>query len=437
MLKIGFILLLSTALVLSNTAKSSAGCGDGKVRGVNLGGWLVLEPWITPKFFEEVNDGGDKIVDEYTYAQYLDPAVYKERMVKHWDTFYTKEEFAKLAASGIEILRIPIAYWYWDVIEGEPFPQPNMDDMDPESPLFYLRRALGWMEEYGLKASFDLHTGPESQNGYDNSGRRGEIHWVDGSYPGNRMNLDRTVSIVDQYAQTIRNWVDSGVISIDTVYGIGILNEPHVCGGWNFDGVLWPACIDDFYPKAHDAVRKHFSGEEAKVVVDVAGRALSDFDGQLTGGDVDIDAHNYQCFGGYWNEVALSADGWGTHISASCQIQNDLATSSLPVWVGEFSLAVTECQKYLSGGYQVEYHPPDSPDYLCDYYNSDFSTYSEQYKDFLKQFFLAQIDSFESAAGWVFWTAKTEDHCAPEWDYLFLLENGIVPADLCNRDTVC
>lgn len=38
------------------------------------------------KFFEEVNDGGDKIVDEYTYVQYLDPAVYKERMVKHWDT---------------------------------------------------------------------------------------------------------------------------------------------------------------------------------------------------------------------------------------------------------------------------------------------------------------------------------------------------------------
>ena len=24
------------------------------VRGVNLGGWLVLEPWITPRFFEQV-----------------------------------------------------------------------------------------------------------------------------------------------------------------------------------------------------------------------------------------------------------------------------------------------------------------------------------------------------------------------------------------------
>ena len=31
------------------------------VRGVNLGGWFVLEPWITPVFFEEVNDGGDMV----------------------------------------------------------------------------------------------------------------------------------------------------------------------------------------------------------------------------------------------------------------------------------------------------------------------------------------------------------------------------------------
>jgi len=26
--------------------------GNDKVRGVNLGGWLVLEPWITPSIFE-------------------------------------------------------------------------------------------------------------------------------------------------------------------------------------------------------------------------------------------------------------------------------------------------------------------------------------------------------------------------------------------------
>ena len=39
--------------------------------------------------------------------------------------------------------------------------------------------------------------------------------------------------------------------------------------------------------------------------------------------------------------------------------------------------------------------------------------------------------------GWFFWTAKTEDNCAPEWDFLFLLEQGIAPADLCQRDHYC
>ena len=33
------------------------GCADGKIRGVNLGGWLVMEPWITPKIFEAVSVG--------------------------------------------------------------------------------------------------------------------------------------------------------------------------------------------------------------------------------------------------------------------------------------------------------------------------------------------------------------------------------------------
>ena len=28
-------------------------CPDGKIRGVNLGGWLVLEEWMLPQLFEE------------------------------------------------------------------------------------------------------------------------------------------------------------------------------------------------------------------------------------------------------------------------------------------------------------------------------------------------------------------------------------------------
>ena len=40
---------------------------------------------------------------------------------------------------------------------------------------------------------------------------RGESHWVDGSYPGNKANLDRTVQIIDQISSSIKQWIDQGV----------------------------------------------------------------------------------------------------------------------------------------------------------------------------------------------------------------------------------
>ena len=49
---------------------------------------------------------------------------------------------------------------YWDVIEGEPFPAPNTDETDPTNPLFYLKRALGWLDELGMKGLIDLHAAP-------------------------------------------------------------------------------------------------------------------------------------------------------------------------------------------------------------------------------------------------------------------------------------
>ena len=52
--------------------------------------FLILEPWITPSIFEEVNVGENKlkIVDEYTYAQYVDKEFAKTRLdrYKNWIT---------------------------------------------------------------------------------------------------------------------------------------------------------------------------------------------------------------------------------------------------------------------------------------------------------------------------------------------------------------
>jgi len=412
------------------------------VRGVNLGGWLLLEPWITPVFFEEVNIGDllDKIVDEWTYAEYLDEDVYKERMIGHWSSFVVEEDFAKLSEAGISHVRVPIGYWYWDVLEDEPFPTPNSDPTDPESPLFYLLQGLQWIEKYGLVASLDLHSGPGSQNGYDNSGKRGEIHWVDETYPENRANIDRNLDILDKISATMVEWIDQGLISLETLYGVGILNEPHICGPWYDEPKYGPACMDDFYPKAYDVVRKHFD-ERVKVVLDVAAKPFTSWAGYMAEHyeDIDVDAHHYQCFGPS-NEWAESDGAWEKHLAEACRYKDDIAQSTLKTWGGEFSLAITDCQEYLQGGFVTPYDPVQSSDETCSYYNSDFSTYPQDYKDFLSNFFLAQIDSYEAGEngiGWMMWTAKTENNCAPEWDFIFLWENGILPADLCNREHYC
>lgn len=116
-------------------------------------------------------------MDEWTYAELVEPSFYRERLRQHWDTFITREDLAAVAGAGVSHVRIPVGYWYWDVEEGEPFPAVNSDPSDPYSPLHYLLRGLVWCQELGLKALLDLHAGPGSQNGFDNSGRRGDIGW--------------------------------------------------------------------------------------------------------------------------------------------------------------------------------------------------------------------------------------------------------------------
>ncbi|KAG6865769.1 hypothetical protein C0991_011966 [Blastosporella zonata] len=76
--------------------------GSQKVRGVNLGGWLVLEPWITPSLFD--NTGDSRIIDEYTFGQYQNHATALGVLQNHWNTWITEADFQAIAAAGYEAL---------------------------------------------------------------------------------------------------------------------------------------------------------------------------------------------------------------------------------------------------------------------------------------------------------------------------------------------
>ena len=120
--------------------------GD-KVRGVNLGGWLVIEPWITPSLFDEVGDGA---VDEWTLSEILGKGPARDRLSQHWSSFVSQDDFNQIAAAGLTHVRIPVGYWAVSPNDAEPY---------VDGQLKFLDQAIVWAQSAGLYVIVDLHGG--------------------------------------------------------------------------------------------------------------------------------------------------------------------------------------------------------------------------------------------------------------------------------------
>lgn len=120
-----------------------------RVHGVNLGGWFVLEPWITPSIFAEWATNGN-VRDEYTYTQALGPDEAHKRLSIHWNSWITQDDFAQIARAGLNHVRIPIGYWAIISLPGDPYVRGQLDVLD---------RAIGWARDAGLRVMLDLHGG--------------------------------------------------------------------------------------------------------------------------------------------------------------------------------------------------------------------------------------------------------------------------------------
>ena len=89
---------------------------NNQVRGVNLGGWMVLEPWITPSLFYQFlgrSNESEIALDTYTFCQVLGPTEANKQLRRHWKTWITEDIIERLAKSGINSLRLPLGdYMY-------------------------------------------------------------------------------------------------------------------------------------------------------------------------------------------------------------------------------------------------------------------------------------------------------------------------------------
>ena len=203
---------------------------DWKVHGPNLGGWLVLEPWITPSLFyqflsESLEDvswddkwgkdaGKHTAMDSYTFCESLGPVEGNVQMRRHWAAWVREEDIKAIAATGATHVRIPIGDWMYKPYVAHLPREPSHCGRAPRTfgppsraivlraheisrccapcswPIRYgpyigcmdgardeLERALALCAKHGLKALLDLHAVRGSQNGFDNSGRSADLKW--------------------------------------------------------------------------------------------------------------------------------------------------------------------------------------------------------------------------------------------------------------------
>ena len=86
-----------------------------KLRGVNLGGWLILEPWVTPSLFYQFEGKPQQqtAMDHYTFCSVLGPIEGNRQLREHWRKWVTEGDLRALVEQGINTLRIPVGDWMW------------------------------------------------------------------------------------------------------------------------------------------------------------------------------------------------------------------------------------------------------------------------------------------------------------------------------------
>lgn len=384
--------------------------GSQKVRGVNLGGWLVLEPWITPSIFD--NTGDNRIVDEWTFGQYQDKNAGLQVLQNHWNTWITEQDFADIAAAGLNHVRVPIGYWAFDVSAGEPYIQGQLP---------YLNMAVSWAAKYNLKVIVDLHGAPGSQNGFDNSGQR----MPSPQWQTQQSYVDRTNAIIKRIIAQFKDM--AGVVPV-----IAPLNEPA-----GFDGADILAVTRQYWKDSYGNIRYPYgSSRESNTIIMIhdAFQPLSYWNNFMPYPKYEgvvLDTHIYQVFS---DEV----NAWSQqqHIQAACAEADNLINSPLWTVVGEWSPAMTDCAKYLNGrgvGARYDGTRSGSPRVgSCAGFSGSASSFSPSYKTFLRQFWEAQTIAYEKGSqGWIQWAWKAES--ADEWSYKAGLENGWIPQNPTNR----
>lgn len=396
-----------------------------KIKGVNLGNWLVLEKWMLPELFE-----GTGAEDEVWLNRKMNPAELKEKMKEHRDTFITEQDFAFIKEQGIWLLRIPVPYFIFG--DRPPF----------NGCVEYLDKAFDWAEKYGLQILIDLHTVPGSQNGYDNGGLTGVCKWCK-----NPEEVEFALTVLERLAKRYGQR--------EGLYGIEVLNEPisflvyatAPSTGKAVDkeeakgsGYVPLPFLENFYRNAYRRLRKILP--ENKTIVFHDGfrlRHWGKFFRKEHMKKVVLDTHIYIFAMESFVPIHMP---WVYQIYIKSQqrlierIQRDV-----PVVVGEWCICNKYAEKAVSQAKSEETAAKEKQEKTTSEVKlaediSDKSAKVIEQDELRKKRYLEiaamQLQAWESGAGWIYWSYQfkpnrkepLDEKWKESWDFSRCVENG-------------
>jgi Cellulase (glycosyl hydrolase family 5) len=324
---------------------------NNQIRGVNLGGWMVLEPWITPSLFYQFLNGDENSTafDMYSFCEVLGPKEANAQLHRHWKTWVTEEIIQQLTVSGaVNSVRLPLGDFQF-------VPYGPYADGCVDGGLDYVDQLLDWAYGHGITVLIDIHTAPGSQNGFDNSGQTQGFQWTSsltsefaglntfqhwpirsanwiGTFdPSQAKYVDINHANIQHSLEVIRRVVDR-YGGHPAVLGVEPINEP-----WQYTPL---DVLQRFYWEGYLIVKR--AAPYWKYIMHDSFR-LTDWSGFMAGcPDRALDTHIYQAWRDPDSRIGFYTDACRQK-GAIAKMENEFG----PVIVGEWSLATDNCGAWV------------------------------------------------------------------------------------------
>jgi glucan 1,3-beta-glucosidase len=190
--------------------------GQIPCRGVNLGGWLVAEHWIT---WDSIiwKDVPSEIADQGEFAtmKYIGHEEGDKRFDEHRNTWITEEDIREMASFGINTIRVPVGYWIAGFDYSDISNKQEWKVFAPNGLMYLDTLIFDWCVHYNIAVLISIHAAKGSQNGRDHSAAPtpGVTYWS--NY---QENVENTAQFALFLAERYKYCV--------SFLGLSLLNEP-------------------------------------------------------------------------------------------------------------------------------------------------------------------------------------------------------------------